>query len=219
MKILNLYSGLGGNRLKWDGHDITAIENDGNLCSIYSARFPDDTVWQEDAIEFVENEDLQQFDFIWASPPCTTHSRTTFFHGRKVPDLTQLFGLRMFLESNAFHGLYCIENVQPYYKIPEEWQPSAKIDRHRFWTNFDLPSVDNLVNSRMLGTTRKDQNTIIINGKIADLADYHDFPLEILMFFPTRKDKVLRNMLHYSIGKYILDYAIKAHINLGKQIL
>ena len=26
MKILNLYAGLGGNRKKWEGHEITAVE-------------------------------------------------------------------------------------------------------------------------------------------------------------------------------------------------
>ena len=215
MKILNLYGGLGGNRLKWDDHEVTMVESDGDLCNIYQERFPNDEVWQEDVIKIVEEEDLQKFDFIWASPPCTTHSKTSFFHGRRVPDLTQLFGLRLHLESNAFHGLYCIENVQPHYKIPEEWMYTAAIDRHRFWANFYIDSshseLDNRIpNNRMKGVKRKDQNTIIINGKIGDLAAYHDFPLELLMFFPSRKDKVLRNMLHYSIGEYVLEYAKKA---------
>lgn len=38
MKILNLYSGIGGNRLLWDNnHEITAVEIDKNIASIYKA--------------------------------------------------------------------------------------------------------------------------------------------------------------------------------------
>ncbi len=213
MKILNLYSGLGGNRLKWIGHEVTAVEDNLHISNIYHKRFPNDGLYERDVIEVVEEIDLNEYDFIWASPPCTTHSKTSFFHGRRVPRLTDIYGLRLHLESNAYRGLYCIENVKPHYKIPEEWKPNASIDRHNFWSNFWITSVDNLVNSRMKGLTRKDQNTIIINGKIADLAKYHNFPLELLNFYPSRKDKVLRNMTHWSIGEYVLSHALRAYKN------
>ena len=49
MRILNLYAGIGGNRTLWDGHEITAIENDSEIAKAYSDRFPQDEVIVGDA--------------------------------------------------------------------------------------------------------------------------------------------------------------------------
>lgn len=50
MKILNLYAGIGGNRKLWgDTHEITAIENDPKIASIYKHFFPNDNVIVVDA--------------------------------------------------------------------------------------------------------------------------------------------------------------------------
>jgi DNA (cytosine-5)-methyltransferase 1 len=46
MKILNLYSGIGGNRKKWgNSHNITAVEIDNDIAKVYKDFFPNDTVW------------------------------------------------------------------------------------------------------------------------------------------------------------------------------
>ena len=75
MKILNLYSGIGGNRKLWgDKHDITAVELDPEIADIYSNFFPNDNVIVDDAHDYLINN-YQDFDFIWSSPPCPTHSR------------------------------------------------------------------------------------------------------------------------------------------------
>ena len=75
LKILNLYSCLGGNRYKWgDGHEITAVELDPELARMYQERFPNDTVIIADAHQYLLDH-YKEFDFVWSSPPCPTHSR------------------------------------------------------------------------------------------------------------------------------------------------
>ena len=75
MKILNLYAGIGGNRKMWgDEHEITAIEFEPKIAEIYKDFFPNDTVIVADAHKYLE-EHYQEYDFIWSSPPCPSHSR------------------------------------------------------------------------------------------------------------------------------------------------
>ena len=75
MKILNLYAGIGGNRKLWgDEHEITAIENNEEIAKIYQDFFPKDKVIIADAHQYLLDH-FQEFDFIWSSPPCPTHSR------------------------------------------------------------------------------------------------------------------------------------------------
>ena len=74
MKILNLYAGIGGNRKLWgDEHDITAVELDESIAKIYQDFFPNDTILIEDAHDYLL-QNFKEFDFIWSSPPCPTHS-------------------------------------------------------------------------------------------------------------------------------------------------
>lgn len=75
MKILNLYAGLGGNRKNWgDEHEVTAVEMEQKIADVYKANFTNDTVIVGDAHEYLLNN-ADNFDFIWSSPPCQTHSR------------------------------------------------------------------------------------------------------------------------------------------------
>ena len=74
MKILNLYCGIGGNRELWgDEHEITAVEFEPKIAKIYKERFPNDTVVIDDAHQYLLDHH-KEFDFIWSSPPCPTHS-------------------------------------------------------------------------------------------------------------------------------------------------
>ena len=75
MKILNLYAGIGGNRKLWGNeHEITAVEINPQIAKIYQDFFPNDTVIVADAHQYLL-EHYKEFDFIWSSPPCPTHSR------------------------------------------------------------------------------------------------------------------------------------------------
>jgi DNA (cytosine-5)-methyltransferase 1 len=74
VKILNLYAGIGGNRKLWgSGHDVVAVEKDPLIAKIYQDHFPGDTVVVADAHEY-RRIHFKEFDFIWSSPPCQSHS-------------------------------------------------------------------------------------------------------------------------------------------------
>ena len=74
MKVLNLYACLGGNRFLWEDFEVTAVELDPELARMYQERFPNDKVIVADAHQYLLDH-YKEFDFIWSSPPCPTHSR------------------------------------------------------------------------------------------------------------------------------------------------
>lgn len=75
MRILNLYAGIGGNRKLWSNeHEITAVENVQAIADIYKDFFPNDNIVIGDAHQYLLNH-WHEYDFIWSSPPCPTHSR------------------------------------------------------------------------------------------------------------------------------------------------
>jgi len=83
MKILNLYAGIGGNRKLWgDEHEVTAVENVPEIAAIYKEFFPNDKVIVGDAHKYLL-EHYKEFDFIWSSPPCPTHSCIKLFNAIK----------------------------------------------------------------------------------------------------------------------------------------
>lgn len=159
MKILNLYAGIGGNRKLWGNkHDITAVEFDPNIAKIYQDNFPNDKVVIGDAHKYLLNN-FQDYDFIWASPPCPTHSRARFWGWSKkrpvLPDMT-LYAIIIFFQ-NHFDGPWVVENVTPYYEplIPS----SRKIGRHLFWSNFYIPPLKHESSDirKLSGTSEKDK--------------------------------------------------------------
>ena len=138
LKILNLYAGIGGNRKLWTGDiEVTAIENVPEIAKIYQNFFPNDKVIVADAHQFLL-EHFKEFDFIWSSPPCPSHSKVrkiTEFQNKPIyPDM-RLYQEIIFL-NGYFKGKFCVENVKPYYKpliTPQE------CGRHIFWANFIIP--------------------------------------------------------------------------------
>src|SRR5512146_2633968 len=77
MKVLNLYAGIGGNRKLWTDVQVTAVEIVPEIAKIYQDFFPNDTVIVADAHQYLL-EHYKEFDFIWSSPPCPTHSRMRY---------------------------------------------------------------------------------------------------------------------------------------------
>lgn len=216
MKILNLYCGIGGNRKLWgDEHDITAVENNPDIAKIYQEFFPNDKVIIADAHDYLL-EHFQEFDFIWSSPPCQSHSKTNFFlKGQGIfryPDM-KLYQEILFLQY-FFKGKYVVENVQGYYKPLVEPQ---KIGRHYFWANFKIPDIK--IDYVQIGTMNRQaskdsqRKAIIREAQIPELIDLHglkDFKLK-------NKRQVLRNCVYPVVGKYILDCAMG--LNKQKQLL
>lgn len=142
LKVLNLYAGIGGNRKLWKDVDVTAVEIDPKIAEIYQSFFPEDKVIIGDAHEYLLKH-FQEFDFIWSSPPCPTHSRARFWgsfgKGRTkiYPDMA-LYQEILFLMHYGKKIKWVVENVKPYYKPLIEAQ---QIGRHLFWSNIKLPEV------------------------------------------------------------------------------
>lgn len=142
MKILNLYCGIGGNRKLWgDEHQITAVEFDSKIADKYKALFPNDIVIVADAHKYLLEHYLE-FDFIWTSPPCQTHSRANYFINyiteSRYPKM-ELWQEIIFLKT-FFKGKFCVENVVSYYEY--FIKPTAEIGRHYLWSNFKIPKIE-----------------------------------------------------------------------------
>tara|TARA_R100001443_G_C3295755_1_gene163980 strand:+ start:128 stop:730 length:603 start_codon:yes stop_codon:yes gene_type:complete len=141
MKILNLYAGLGGNRKLWgDSHEITAVELNNKIANKYKKLYPNDKVIIADAHEYLL-KNYENFDFIWSSPPCQTHSKANYFINyitqSRYPKM-ELWQEIIFLKTFC-KGKFCVENVKAYYEhfIP----PTAEIGRHYLWANFIIPPI------------------------------------------------------------------------------
>lgn len=199
MKILNLYAGIGGNRKLWgDEHEITAVENEQYIAQAYNEMFPQDTVVVADAHQYLLDHH-KEFDFIWSSPPCPSHSVTnSFLYAQGViryPDM-KLYE-EILLLKHRYKGNWVVENVKPYYKPLVE--PAAIIDRHLFWSNFAIPDFKvernfNVTNAR--ASSRKSNEDY---GK--SLEDYHQ--LDVPQGTKNLR-KLLRNAVYPPVGEHIL---------------
>ena len=196
MKILNLYACLGGNRYKWgDDHEITAVELDPELARMYQERFPNDTVVVADAHQYLLDH-YKEYDFIWSSPPCPSHSRARYWaHGQALPTYPDmmLYQEILFLQHH-FKGKYVVENVIPYY---EPLIPAKKRGRHLYWTNFNLPG--DLGDRRFAISQAKDELNSLQKFHKIDVYNYNGVQSKI---------KVCRNLVDYEAGKTILDTAM-----------
>lgn len=198
MKILNLYACLGGNRYLWgDEHDITAVEWDEELAKLYQERFPNDKVIVADAHQYLLHH-YKDFDFIWSSPPCPTHSRIRISQKSRTsfkaeyPDM-KLYQEIIFLD-NYFQGKYVVENVIPFY---EPLIPAKKRGRHLYWTNFNLPTNLKERKGGILGS----------DNELEKWCEFHDYDFRKYKG-KQRLDKIARNLVDYEAGKTILDTAM-----------
>src|SRR5574344_1742345 len=140
-RVINLYACLGGNRYKWTDCEVTAVELDPELARMYKERFPTDTVIVADAHQYLLDH-YKEFDFIWTSPPCPTHSKSRFWAYSKTkpvfPDM-KLYEEIIFLQHHSLDSQkWVVENVNGYY---EPLIPAKVQGRHLFWSNFELPII------------------------------------------------------------------------------
>jgi DNA (cytosine-5)-methyltransferase 1 len=204
MKVLNLYACLGGNRYKWnevkEDIEVTAVELDPELAKLYQQRFPNDKVIVADAHEYLL-KNYMNFDFIWTSPPCPSHSRVRFSQKNRencdavYPDF-KLYEEVVLLD-NYFEGKYVVENVIPFY---EPLIPAKKRGRHLYWTNFNLPN-DIGERSEGNGIISKAKNEVDVLCKFHDY-DFYKYKGE------QRRDKIARNLVDYEAGKTIFATAL-----------
>jgi DNA (cytosine-5)-methyltransferase 1 len=200
MKILNLYACLGGNRYKWDevtNVDVTAVEWDKELAKLYQERFLNDKVIVADAHQYLLDH-YKEFDFIWTSPPCPTHSRARYWgfganDKHPVFPNMSLYEEIIFLEHH-FKGKYIVENIIPYY---EPMRNPQKRGRHLYWSNFILPNV----------LTKREMRVISRTNEVKKLCEFHNYD-----FYKykgkQRIDKIARNLVDYEAGKTILETAL-----------
>ena len=202
MKILNLYAGIGGNRKLWgDEREITAVEYKPEIAKVYQDLFPKDTVIIGDAHQYLVDH-YSEFDFIWSSPPCPSHSKMrkgfSVANGAKpiYPDM-KLYEEILFLQG-FFKGKFCVENVIAWY---EPLITPTEMGRHYYWTNFYISSRFDTGKSKIniTGTMEKQSH----NEQIEKLATELGFDLSKISF--PDKRLVLRNCVEPEVGKYILD--------------
>jgi len=200
MKILNLYACLGGNRYKWDevtDIEVTAVELDPECARLYQERFPNDTVIVADAHQYLLDY-YKEFDFIWSSPPCPTHSRARYWaigaNGKSptYPNLN-LYGEILLLDYH-FKGKYVVENVIPYY---EPMLNPKKRGRHLYWTNFNLP---NNLNDRRFSISQT-------KNELNALSEFHNYNFTKYKGNQS-KIKIGRNLVDYEAGRTILETAV-----------
>lgn len=200
MKVLNLYSGIGGNRKLWGDADVTAVEHDESIAAIYRDLNPCDEIIVGDAHEFLRKNFLR-FDFIWSSPPCQTHSKLNF-SGRSrgkeflYPDMA-LYQQIILLRS--FHkGLFCIENVKGYYQPLIKPQESG---RHFFWANFKISDIS--VSSKV----RNDKGQTLIK-KMSDrgfnISEWHGYSKD--------RRQLVNNCVEPTLGLHVFNCATQAYL-------
>ena len=198
MRVLNLYAGLGGNRKLWSDVDVMAVELDEKIAGVYKSNFPQDEIVIGDAHQYLLDH-YQEFDFIWSSPPCQSHSRM-IRSGKnrkpRYPDM-KLYEEIIFLKYNH-SGLWLVENVIPYYEPLIE---GKIMGRHLIWSNFDLPemvieSPKNFINETNLNGAEKMKQWLGIQYEGSIYYDGNHDPAQ-----------VLRNCVHPEIGKSILECA------------
>jgi len=200
LKILNLYSGIGGNRKLWGNeHSITAVEINSEVAEVYKKYFPLDNVIVADAHDYLLNH-FNEYDFIWSSPPCQSHSRMIISgtnRKKKVyPDM-KLYQ-EIILLKHQFKGKFIVENVRPYYE--PLIKPSQIIDRHFYWNNFRIKSF-------IEPSKKTDLNNMKKNDLIEWLGYKNDIP-NIYLEGNHCNIQILRNCVHPGTGLHILNCAL-----------
>lgn len=190
MKVLNLYAGIGGNRKLWTDCDVTAVELSQDIARIYQDLFPKDTVIVGDAHQYLV-EHYAEFDFIWTSPPCPTHSQYRYNVGVRAkgyagvyPDMT-LYQEIIFLKHHAI-GAWVVENTVSYY---EPLIAPQKVSRHFMWANFTIPPIS------VETTGIRDKN------KASQLEAF--FGYDLSRYNVSNKRQMLRNLVSPAIGLHV----------------
>jgi DNA (cytosine-5)-methyltransferase 1 len=193
LKILNLYAGIGGNRKLWGNeHQITAVEYDPRVAAVYADLFPNDTVIVADAHEYLL-EHFHEFDFIWSSPPCPTHSQMRKNMSVGIMGAAPLYpDMKLYEEilllKHYFDGNWVVENVRPYYEYLIK--PTFVLGRHPYWSSFIVEDKHYEADGiKAVGAANK-----IAERFGYDLSGY-DLP---------NKRKALRNAVNPEMGLYIL---------------
>lgn len=208
MKILNLYAGIGGNRKLWNkenlGFDIevTAVEIDKNIAKIYQDFFPNDIMIVGDAHQYLL-EHFKEYDFIWSSPPCPSHSKARYWSSKSetikynypkpiYPDM-KMYEEILFLKSFC-RGLFCVENVISYY---EPLVKPIRHESHYYWSNFNIEN------------NRRNIDRKVWKSRIGELEI--KLGINLKGYKGVKKLKLLRNCTEPKAGLHILNCAYNSN--------
>lgn len=189
-KVLDLFSGIGGTargiiKYLYEKNivfEYTAIDNNPEAILAYTKNIPFSFILNEDAYTY----DFKGYNFIWASPPCKTHSCLNMYSNRKEPDM-RLWALIKKLSMQKIP--YVVENVLPYYKSPIK--SNFKIGRHLFWSNIPFINFRGPV-------LPKDFSYM----NLSDWMKYHSVGPGVIDHIEDkiRKRQILRNMVRSDIS-------------------
>ena len=192
IKVLNLYAGIGGNRKLWPKEcEVTAVELNPKIAAIYQDFFPEDTVIVGDAHQYLLDH-YSEFDFIWSSPPCPSHSRIRKMNpiqNKPIYPQMELYQEILFLKG-YFKGKWVVENVISWY------DPLIKpyvYREHYYWSNFIIDGKNNSNRCHNAG------NRALQALKGFDLSSYEGI----------NKTKILRNCVESEAGLYIFNCSFK----------
>lgn len=208
IKVLNLYAGIGGNRKLWKNVDVTAIEINPEIAKIYQDFFPEDKVIVGDAIDYLE-KNFNNFDFIWASPPCKSHSRINRFNVARryngestikvnIPDF-RLYSIINFLET-YFRGDWVVENTYSDYKPLKKPQI---IGRHFIWSGNIIPKFKDKI---------KSFHNVDKHSSIKELCKINDLSFDYFDKIKIKsidKKQMIRNCVNPELGLHIFQMAFK----------
>lgn len=206
INYLNAFAGVGGNRVKLMNVNVTAVESNEEIAKVYKENNPNDNIVIADAMEYIKMH-RNEFDFIWASPPCQKHSRMMKATRHDVADYVdiQLWQLIIFL-THYYKGKWVVENVKPYYE--PLIKPTAIIGRHYFWSNFNISTfeIKNIKNF-IQGDSPKE---------IQQLKEWLGIKYEGNIYYGKNHSpgQVLRNCVHPDLGLHIFN----CYLNEPKQL-
>ena len=161
---------------------------------MYKERFPNDIVIIDCAHNYLLNH-FNEYDFIWSSPPCPSHSKARFARRNTTtpiyPDL-KLYEEILFLQ-NYYKGKFCVENVNPFYK---PLIPAKKIGRHLYWSNFRLPNE----------LSQRKHTIMETKNEVKKWCKFHNYD-----FYKYKGNqsilKIARNLVDYKVGESIYNVA------------
>jgi len=194
IKVLNAYAGMGGNRklLPNDKIDVVAVEKNQAIADLYKKYHPQDKIIVADAHEYIL-KNYKNFDFIWSSVPCPSHSRARYWSSKGgllepiYPDMS-LWQEILFLSSFC-DTKFVVENVESYY--PKILNPT-KCGNHYFWANFKILPFRDIARKTDIITTKTTHYGYNLEGE--NIKD---------------KVKILRNLVNPKLGLHIFECAFK----------
>lgn len=222
MKVLNLYSGIGGNRKLWKDVEVTAVEINPEVANIYKTFFPNDNVIIGDAHDYLL-EHFKEFDFIWSSPSCQSHSKFRKNVACSVeignskgrwalpvyPDLV-LYQEIIFLQ-HYFKGNWVVENVVAYY---EPLVKPQRIQRHWFWSNNKIQDKKFISDNVGRGSISHHQNKYGFDLSIFKISSRKNGQSRSQVL---EKDQILRNCVDPQLGLYIFEQTNKNILTVEKK--